>query len=463
MGLCYQTSRWLDRLWSEHLNVSEPARRLVQRGVEKQGEPFAGFPADLHARLYLPRDPESEPCSLEWASRLHTLASELGEWQRLRVMCARNGFAAGIATEVLLEQLLPHVPDAPSAASNGQLDHAGGSSPPKGPDAPSAPSDSDIRAALRRATRVARDAVQQAEEGLEGTATSLGWTKAGGAVQSAGRANLKDIRCMYGLLSSSRRLQRITELAGRLERVAAKKGRSRIDPGVGEIHGVGLGGLGDLTRILPAELVGLRCRPLRRAFLSRLLDGRVLTYAMSGREPLARGPVVVLLDESASMRDDSKDVWSKAVALALLSKATEQRRAWHLVAFNGAIVRDLAIEPGKATPGDLARALDHRCNGGTDFDPPILRAIELVETSPTMKQADVVVITDGEDDLDDSTVSAATALTHQTGTSWFVIGVGPDAERSMQSLAPIATSMVRVRQVADSDDLVAPVINLHRA
>ena len=38
-------------------------------------------------------------------------------------------------------------------------------------------------------------------------------------------------------------------------------------------------------------------------------------------------------------------------------------------------------------------------------------------------------------------------------------GVGPDAERGLQSLAPIATSMVRVRNTADAE-LMVPVINL---
>ncbi len=60
MGLCYTTSRWLDRLWGEHLHLSTPARDLVEAGIKKQGDPFAGFPADLHARLYLPSDPPAQ-------------------------------------------------------------------------------------------------------------------------------------------------------------------------------------------------------------------------------------------------------------------------------------------------------------------------------------------------------------------------------------------------------------------
>ena len=483
MGLCYQTSRWLDRLWSEHLDLSQGARDLVQQGIGKQGPPFAGFPADLHARLYLPSDPRPLDESPKWGTRLHDLASELGEWQRLRLMCARNGFAAGIAAEAMLEQLLPHVPDRPrDRPSEPATDPQAGGSPEDqpeqgsrtkqlqegaqdptapSPDPPTQGSDAQLRASLRRAIRAARNAVQEAETGLEGMNTPLGLSLPGtSVVTNTGPANLKAVQEAHTSLQSSHRLRRIAELAGRLERVAAAKARSKVKPGVGELHGIGLGGLPDLARLLPSELVALRRRPLRLHLLARLLQGKALTYAMTGREPQARGPIVVLLDESSSMREAGKDIWSKAVALALLSTATKQRRAFCLVAFNGAITREVTIPAGKATVNDISRALDHGCSGGTDFNAPVLRAVDIIRTSPTMKQADCVVITDGEDSLQPATIEVATNLTKTEGVSFFCVGVGPDAELGLQSLAPIATSMVRVRQTDDADELIAPVINL---
>ena len=76
-----------------------------------------------------------------------------------------------------------------------------------------------------------------------------------------------------------------------------------------------------------------------------------------------------------------------------------------------------------------------------------------------MSQADVVVITDGEDSLDPPTVDLANALTRTEGVSWFVVGVGPSADQCLQSLAPIATSMVQVRNTGEPDPVI-PVINL---
>jgi uncharacterized protein with von Willebrand factor type A (vWA) domain len=248
-------------------------------------------------------------------------------------------------------------------------------------------------------------------------------------------------------------------LAGRFERLAVKKARSNVKPCVGDVHGITLGGLPDLARILPSELVHLRRKPLRLALFARLLQNQALVYAMAGKEPLAKGPIVVLLDESASMRDDGKDLWSKAVALALLSTATRQKRAWHLVAFNGGIVREVAIPESHATLEHIEQALDHRCRGGTNFDKPVSRAIGTIQTSPTMKKADVVIITDGEATLSDDTVSAARALTESEGVSYFAVGVGSEAASSLQALAPIATSMVRITNTDDADPII-PVINL---
>jgi len=184
-----------------------------------------------------------------------------------------------------------------------------------------------------------------------------------------------------------------------------------------------------------------------------------MVYGMQGKEPQARGPVIVLLDESGSMRAGGKDTWAKAVCLALLSTSTRQKRDWHLVSFNGGIIRETAIPARRATMADIQEALDHRCAGGTDFNAPIFRAVELLWHSPTMKKADVVIITDGEADLNPETVEVAKNLTRTEGVSWFAVGVGPDSDTELQSLASISTSMVRVRDT-DNPEPIVPVINL---
>jgi Mg-chelatase subunit ChlD len=456
MGLVYETSKWVDRLWGEHLGVSEGACGLVWQGVQRQGEGFAGFASDLHARLYLPSDParaEGEPP--QWATQLHEQAEQLGEWQRLRAMCARNGFAAGIAAEALLESLLPLVPkQAPGTPQDGQ-----GAGQGQGQGQPVNASPERVRAAIRRAVGEARDAVEQAEQGLEGLGTACGWShRTGAPTVSPGPADLAAVRDAHQRLHSSRLLARIAELAGRLERLAVAKQRSEVKPGIGEVYGVAQGA--DLARLLPSELASLRHPKLRLVALAKLIERRALSYGMKGQEPQARGPIVVLLDESSSMNDGGRDVWSKAVCLALLSTATRQKRAWHLVCFNQGIRREVTVPVGKATPALIAEALDRRCQGNTSFDPPILRAVEIIRTAKSMKRADVVIITDGESDMELPTVEAAQKLTREQGVSWFAVGVGSSAESGIQSLARIATSSVVVHDTNGKQDPIVPVLNL---
>lgn len=458
MGLVYSTSRWTDRLWAEHLGVSEGACGLVGQGVRRQGEEFAGFASDLHARLYLPTEPtRAEGAPPPWAMQLHEQAEQLGEWQRLRAMCARNGFAAGIATEALLQSLLPLVQKASGTPQDGQ-----GGGQAQGQEGGLSASPERVRAAIRKAVGDARDAVEQAEQGLEGMGTACGWCHSTGApTVSPGPADLAAVRDAHQRLHSSRLLARIAELAGRLERLAVAKQHSEVKPGVGEVYGVDQGA--DLARLLPSELVALRHRRLRLVALAKLVERRALSYGMKGQEPQARGPIVVLLDESASMNAaDQRNVWSKAVCLALLSTATRQKRAWHLVAFNTGIRREVAVPVGKATPALIAEALDTRCAGGTNFDLPVLRAVEIIRGSKSMKRADVVVITDGESDMDPPTVEAAKKLTKEQGVSWFVVGVGADAESGVRALARIATSSVAVHDTNGKQDPIVPVLNLQQ-
>ena len=79
-----------------------------------------------------------------------------------------------------------------------------------------------------------------------------------------------------------------------------------------------------------------------------------------------------------------------------------------------------------------------------------------------MNKADVVIITDGEDVVEEETISKATELTRTEGVSWFVVGVGPVASEVVPvSLGCIATSIHAVART-DETDCVADLVNLDR-
>jgi hypothetical protein len=119
----------------------------------------------------------------------------------------------------------------------------------------------------------------------------------------------------------------------------------------------------DLARALPAELAKL-CPPRHRLdFMRSFLERQVLQYQLSGNETLGRGPLVLLLDKSASM-EGTKDIWSTALALALLEHAHAERRPFVLVDFNSRVTYEATVEPG----GQLPHLAPHRTSlkGGED-------------------------------------------------------------------------------------------------
>lgn len=461
MGLCYDSGKWLDSLWSEHVKGSFSAQAAIAAGAQKQGAEFGGFAADLHARLYLPSEPPAKDAGPEWAKALHEQASQLGEWPRLRSMCENDGFAAGVATESLLGSILPLVPqgDEPGEGQgSGEGDEGQGAG--QGSDVPAlAKPDEQVRKAMRRAMRAAKGAVEEAEAEMEGLETScFGGSLPGRGVGKGGPADVKAIRAAHDRIKNSVRLRKIAEMAGRLERLAAAKAQTKVKAGCGEVHGIDQGG--EIARLLPSEqaAIGSGDEDLELLALARIVENRALVYGMTSRETETRGPIVVLIDESGSMRAQGKDLWSKAVALALLSFATRQKRSWTLIAFDDDIRREVTIEAGRATPDKVAEALDAGCAGGTDFDKPVKRAIEIIKTAKSMRKADVLFVTDGIAELAPATIAEANKLTKEQGVSWLAVLVGYDARSYVEAVRPIATSIAAVGRLEDGDDPIADLM-----
>ena len=200
-------------------------------------------------------------------------------------------------------------------------------------------------------------------------------------------------------LRSDPKLRQIADLAGRMRNVAAAKQRERAKYVPSEVVGVTQGS--DLSRVLPSELVRLTVPELRPYFLRDFLEGKLLQYELKGREKEGRGPLVVCLDSSGSMaegrRPYTKEVWAKAVLLALFWIAARQRRAFACVHFGSrSEIRVFEFpDPRSARPADVAEMAAFFFGGGTDFEAPLRKAQELLERSEYRK-GDVVFITDGQ-------------------------------------------------------------------
>lgn len=204
----------------------------------------------------------------------------------------------------------------------------------------------------------------------------------------------------------------------------------------GEITGIRLDTR--LEHMLPAEAMWLRHPLLRRLWRARVAEGRLLAHDTAAevvdwrpdpaaaaraplqapqREPLQRGPIVLCLDTSGSMRGAPEQI-AKAVAIAALRVARAERRALRLVAFGG---------PGEVVSrelqGDLAAVLDlmgQAFDGGTDLQTPIEEAVATVAREG-WQGADLLIVSDGEFGCRPATVQALEAARRRHGL--FVQGV----------------------------------------
>lgn len=228
---------------------------------------------------------------------------------------------------------------------------------------------------------------------LEQLAPGIGWSAAPGALE---RHLLDPLVSLSALLERLPDLRKLADQLGRVEEASRRKGRGY--GGREEVAGVTLGG--DVTNALPSELALLGDPDTEDLFYERYLERRLVSLELTGRgdegasEGEERGPVIACIDTSSSMAG-APELAAKALVLAICRKVIPQGRIVHLILFGGHDERtEIRLRRGAGGLEGLLAFLQASFQAGTDFDGPLLRAIELLEEQE-LKTADVLVVTDG--------------------------------------------------------------------
>jgi Mg-chelatase subunit ChlD len=190
----------------------------------------------------------------------------------------------------------------------------------------------------------------------------------------------------------------IARLAGRMFRAMTKVKRPVRSDDPQQVDGATLGD--DPERLLSDEIALLSTPETADQVGMRILQRRAQQSKMKGKQNKARGPLVLVVDESGSMHDEGtgrgRNTWAKACAVALTRVAWSEHRAVRCVHFGTACV------PQEIPHDDLA-ALEEMASsflsGGTDFVRGLRTGYEQVGDLAAAGQtgADVVFVTDGED------------------------------------------------------------------
>jgi len=189
---------------------------------------------------------------------------------------------------------------------------------------------------------------------------------------------------------------------------------TRLPGAPGEITGVRFSSRPE--RMLASEALMLHHPVLRKLWRARHAEARLLSWdteavlldwrpdpeAALQRPPqppepqaLERGPIIVCLDTSGSMRGAPEHI-AKAAVIAALRAAHESRRSCRLIAFGGPgelLERDLGR--GAAGLQSLMELMEQAFDGGTDIQTPIEHAIDAVH-SARWASADLLIVSDGE-------------------------------------------------------------------
>lgn len=251
--------------------------------------------------------------------------------------------------------------------------------------------------AVRRAVRVAVQAGQDEAEKL--AAALAGWGLEPGDLSRVPMDRRFDL---VGRLMNPK-MRRLADQVGRMRNLARSRQKQRIQHERDELHSITIGN--DLAHVLPAELAMLR-HPLRRLdFYRKFTEGQLLQYELTARKSQGHGPMVALIDCSGSMQGDPLD-WAIAVALALIDTAARQKRRAAVLFFDTRVLKEIRFEPGERDTAKVLDMAETGVAGGTDYMPALNRAFEIIGEGGKFKQADVLMVTDGLCQVDDTQIRA---------------------------------------------------------
>ena len=251
---------------------------------------------------------------------------------------------------------------------------------------PAAGIETDV-AALRAVSRAVRSATEEVDE-CRDAAAAFGMGQG-----TTGQNDARAIAELFRRVRNDSRLHKICKLAGRYRRLAQSRQRRKTRHGLDDVVGVELSG--DLGRILPHEMALLATPPFDLEAMRRFTERQLMSREHRGAEPVAKGPIVVIVDESGSMEGDPIHA-AKAIALALAWIARQQHRWCALVAYSGdSGERLLPLPPRGWDEQALAEWLIAFLGRGSSLDVPIRELPRMMEDLVAPRRdTDVVIITD---------------------------------------------------------------------
>ncbi len=455
--LTKKVSPWQRSLWDLH-KLEQPDARRCERQGEERYEAFKDFTPESFGDLYSggkleDLETDSRAPGSEWATKLHEQLQNVPEWGALRDRCAGDDWWSGIGATSLIESVLRGVQGPPNKIEDPRPDaeveaylkrlaerqrEAGETEAAEELEKEAEGravcckdkveeaqweadlmDSTDIRNAIRNAAEEANDEIDRNEAALD--AFSVG---AGDGVHSGRTMGGLAPRKLAALVRENERLGKIAQYAGRLRRIASERQRGKPRRGTDEITGIVQGD--DLSRLLVAEALDA-IDPVREClFAQKLHEQALLQYELNRTPPKESGPIVMCLDSSGSMASEDRSEWAAGVALAFLSIAQEQGRAFELIHFGRTVLRkDSFPAKTRVKTDEVIGAVEWFAgDGGTDFEAPLEEAVSTITGNSVYEDADIIMVTDGHSRVSDRFIDVFTTAKTTLGFKLYSVLVG---------------------------------------
>ena len=212
-----------------------------------------------------------------------------------------------------------------------------------------------------------------------------------------------EFRHLVQEMNRNRHIRDVLKRLGKGSTSAEKKDKSKVAK-IKRDELFGINKSGNISRMLPSELLNLEDENLKYLFYAKYLENSLLTYEIKGKDEIEKneteekisnkGPIVVCLDTSGSMKGTPL-LRAKALVLSITKILREENRELYVILFGAkGQFQEISLEGEE----DICRAikfLKKSYEGGTDFETPLRRGIEIISEKENYRKADILMVTDG--------------------------------------------------------------------
>lgn len=224
------------------------------------------------------------------------------------------------------------------------------------------------------------------------------------SLQALHREYFGNLEKYAAMLRKNSDLHKILEQVGRIELEYGSKKLNLSPYSKSEVHSITFSG--DIQTLLPVEAVKLRNSLLKLKFYADMLEGKLLTYQLRGENwnsdtsgKKRKGPVVALVDTSASMRG-SPEILAKSVLLAVTKRMLKEGRDVKIILFSSKWQTfEIELTDKKRMGREFLEFLQFTFGGGTDFNTALRAGLKAMKNEKAFEGADLLFLTDGASEL----------------------------------------------------------------